>query len=60
MDSQKNFEQDPKLKSEKKAYETPILTVHGNVEEITRHQWQLGTGDTWMKGILGGVLAGGS
>jgi hypothetical protein len=32
-------------KSEKKGYETPKLSVYGNVEEITQSALRLGSGD---------------
>lgn len=34
--------------SEKKEYETPTLTLYGKVEELTRSNFKLGSGDAFM------------
>ncbi len=47
------------MDKEKKNYETPTLTSHGKVEEITRFTFQVGTGDAFMQQHnLPDVLAG--
>lgn len=37
------------MKSEKKVYETPTLTVYGTVEDVTQSAFELGSGDYFVK-----------
>jgi len=40
------------MNSEKKLYETPTLTIHGSVEDITQAMLVWGTGDYLASAVL--------
>ena len=43
-----NSEKLQTIHSEKRVYETPTLTVYGNVEDITQAVFRWGSGDAFM------------
>jgi hypothetical protein len=39
----------PKTDTGKQPYETPTLTIHGSVEDLTQSSFDVGSGDQWAK-----------